>query len=99
MGKEIMTNVVHWKDKTTAGDSALHRVYGYRGGVTTIIRHICHVLTDKPQEYGPSYKIVRKFGNKYLIEAQETYTLETWVRIHYIMEKLIGEDKISNVED
>ena len=97
MAQKIMLETRMWKNKSTTGDLVKHCV-----GVDIIDGilvgyHLTRVLTDNPDGYHDGYQIIRKFGDKYLIASNESYTCDTWCKIVTCIEKLIAKGAVGNL--
>lgn len=99
MKKEIQIPTYSWKTRTTSDELCKHSVGLVVINERLVGYHITLVLTDTPEEYHEGYKVVRKFGNKYLIRAQESYTCETWSRITENMKDLFQSNLIGSQDD
>lgn len=99
MTKEIQIPMCSWKARTTNDELCKHYVGVVVQNGELVGYHVVLVLTDAPLDYHEGYKVVRKFGNKYLIRAQESYKYETWSKIIENMSAHIRLDLIENIDN
>lgn len=69
MTKEIQIPMCSWKARTTNDELCKHYVGVVVHNGELVGCHVVLVLTDAPLDYHKGYKVVRKFGNKYLKDA------------------------------
>lgn len=97
--KTITLNSRAWKGLTTCGDLCKHYIGVYAINGVLVGYHVALILTDAPTEYHEGYKIVRRFKNKYLIRAQESYTYETWACILESIYNIVEANQQGNIFD
>lgn len=99
MSTTIKLSGIGWKQRTTANEPGKHHVAVVYHHGTLVAYHSVRILTETPEAYHAGYKIIRKVGNKYLIEAQESYTVETWERISQAINSLLQSNGIENLDE
>lgn len=97
MGTEIKLKSSRWKSETLGGDLSKHWVGCDIIEDIHVGYHKVLVLTETPEAYHEGFRITRKFRNKYLIQAQESYTVSTWKEIVYSLDYIIEAGEAGNM--